>query len=79
VNSATLKALADYQKALERFEAGQLAEATQRLDGISGAFDDLPVAFLKARIGEAMGRQRKRRSSDAGIVAERGVISLNVK
>jgi adenylate cyclase len=76
---AVAQALADYRWALERFEAGELREAAGRLNALCAPANELPVAFLKARVDQALGRERRRRSSDASAHADRGVITLNVK
>lgn len=70
--------MANYQRALELFELGELEAARQLVGEVEGTSGQLPTAFLAAQIEQALGAQQRRRSSDPAGPAS-NVIALNGK
>jgi adenylate cyclase len=75
----SLTAWSAYHEALEYFELGRLQDAADQLAKIESQFSDIPSRFLAEHVDRELARHNRRRSTDQGSDAFRGVITLSAK
>jgi adenylate cyclase len=68
-----------YAEALGQFEQGSLEEAAETLANMDETIADVPWRFLRERVRNEVGRERRRRSNDPPATHAGGVILLSAK
>jgi adenylate cyclase len=76
-DEAIANQLADYGRALEFFERGEFEQAAAMLKDVTSAAGNIPLEFLREKIGKAIDLSKHRRRTDGTSIGP--VIALNVK